>query len=80
MHSISAVSQKPYDEFGAQSTWGTIYYATQYGTNVTFKTAGHLDSRGYFTANGFLDNAQNNTYRPIEVSALRHSCRFQGLI
>ncbi|KZV70718.1 hypothetical protein PENSPDRAFT_685287 [Peniophora sp. CONT] len=65
VHSVAAAKQTPYNEFKAQSTWGNIYYATERNVNVTFKTASDLNSRGYFTTNGVLDNAQNSTFRSI---------------
>ena len=28
-HAVTASIQHPYEEFGAQANWGTVYYATQ---------------------------------------------------
>ncbi|KAI0036147.1 hypothetical protein K488DRAFT_41792 [Vararia minispora EC-137] len=67
-HAVTAAVQHPYEEFGAQANWGTVYYAAQQGPGVTLK-AGDSDvrSRQQFVSNGTLDNAVNQTFRAIQL-------------
>ncbi|KZV70717.1 hypothetical protein PENSPDRAFT_607034 [Peniophora sp. CONT] len=65
IHSVFAADQLPYREVGAQAAWGSIYYASPRTPNTTWRTGGHLDTRGQFVQNSTLDNTQDTVFRGI---------------
>ncbi|KAI0314820.1 hypothetical protein OF83DRAFT_1174412 [Amylostereum chailletii] len=65
-HSIALTRPTEFQEQSiGMAMWGTVHYAAQVNPSLTYKTAGDNVSRPSFTTNGVLDNALDDTFRPI---------------
>ncbi|KAI9459212.1 hypothetical protein BJY52DRAFT_1211943 [Lactarius psammicola] len=54
-----------FNEIGTMAEWGSLYYAMQSASNITFKIAQDTVSRASFVLNGSLDNQTETNFRAI---------------
>ncbi|KAH9996263.1 DUF1793-domain-containing protein [Russula vinacea] len=64
-HSVRLQTSAVFTEIINQAEWGTLYYAMQTGSKVTYKAGVDQISRGYFASNGTLDGQVDSNFRSI---------------
>ncbi|KAI0030848.1 hypothetical protein K488DRAFT_53350 [Vararia minispora EC-137] len=64
-HSAELKDPMEYTERQGQAQWGTLYYATQNGNGVTYRTNSADNNRNQFLTTGKLDKTQDTNFRAI---------------
>lgn len=64
-HQVYRQQQLNFSETNQQADWGYWYYATQNTADLTYQQGQDIVVRGQFIDAGYLNNTQDDNYRPI---------------
>ena len=65
-HKVYRQEQLLFSETNQQADWGSWYWATENGPNLTFQSGPDVTVRGAFQSNGILANSKDTNFRPID--------------